>query len=149
MSEGNDRIERSIRIAADADRVWELVSEPGWWINDGRITVHRIEPDGDVVTVHDPVHGAFPIRTVRLDPPRYAAFRWLAADGAGRAVGDRSTLVEFWIEEHLQGGVLLRVVESGLAALDTTEEQRRRDLDDHTEGWEAELAAARTFLHGA
>lgn len=45
MSDGTDRIERSIWIAADADRVWQLVSEPGWWVNDGRITEHRVEPD--------------------------------------------------------------------------------------------------------
>ncbi|MGY2067051.1 hypothetical protein [Blastococcus sp. SYSU DS0619] len=144
-----DRIERAIHIAADADRVWQLVSEPGWWVNDGRVTEHRIEPDGDVATVHDPVHGAFPIRTVALDPPRYAAFRWLAAGGAGRAVEVQSTLIEFWVEEQPGGGVLLRVVESGLDGLDTTEEQRRRDLEEHTEGWELELAAARSFLDGA
>src|SRR4051812_29191477 len=98
MSEGTDRIERSIQIAADAARVWQLVSEPGWWINDGRITEHRIESDGDVATVHDPAHGAFPIRTLQLDPPRYAAFRWLAAGGTGRAVETQSTLIEFWVE---------------------------------------------------
>lgn len=149
MNEETDRIERSIHITADANRVWQLVSEPGWWINDGRITEHRIEPDGDVATVHDPVHGAFPIRTVQLDPPRYAAFRWLVADGAGRAVEDQSTLIEFWVEEQRGGGVLLRVVESGLDALDATEDQRRRELEDHTKGWELELAAARTFLDGA
>jgi len=146
MSDGTDRIERSIRIAADADRVWQLVSEPGWWVNDGRITVHRVEPDGDVATVHDPVHGAFPIRTVALDAPRYAAFRWLAAGGGARAVENQSTLIEFWVEEQPGGGVLLRVVESGLEALDTTEDQRRRDLEDHTEGWELELTAVRSFL---
>ncbi len=149
MNADTDRIERSIPIAADADRVWQLVSEPGWWINDGRITEHRIEHDGDVTTVHDPVHGAFPIRTVQLDPPRYAAFRWLAAGGRGRAVDDQSTLIEFWVEKQHEGGVLLRVVESGLDALGATEEQRRRDLEEHTEGWERELAAARIFLDGA
>jgi hypothetical protein len=149
MSERSDRIERAIPIAADAGRVWRLVSEPGWWINDGRITEHHIERDGDVATVHDPVHGAFPIRTVQLDPPRYAAFRWLATDGAGRTVEAQSTLIEFWVEEQREGGVLLRVVESGLDALDITEEQRRRDLADHTEGWELELAAARAFLEKA
>jgi hypothetical protein len=149
MSEGTDRIERSIEIAADSDRVWQLVSEPGWWINDGRITEHRIERDGELATVHDPVYGAFPIRTVRLDPPRYAAYRWLAVDGAGRAIEEQSTLVEFWIEDRLGSGVLLRVVESGLDALDVTEDQRRRNLKEHIEGWESELAAACSALDGA
>lgn len=149
MSEGTDRIERSIEIDADSGRVWRLVSEPGWWINDGRVTEHRIEHDGDLAIVHDPVYGAFPVRTVRLDPPHYAAYRWLTPDDAGRAVDERSTLVEFWIEDREGPGVLLRVVESGLDALDAAEDQRRRNLDEHTEGWEAELAAARLVLDGA
>ncbi|MDT0277418.1 SRPBCC domain-containing protein [Blastococcus goldschmidtiae] len=149
MNEGTDRIERSIRIDARADRVWHLVSQPGWWINDGRVTQHRIEVDGDVAIVHDPVHGAFPVRTVRLDPPRYAAFRWRAADGAHRSIDEESTLIEFWVEDSPQGGVLLRVVESGLQGLRTSEEQQRRDRADHLAGWEQELAAARAFLEGA
>jgi uncharacterized protein YndB with AHSA1/START domain len=149
MTEGTDRIERSVEIDAGADRVWQLVSEPGWWINDGRVTPHRIEVEGDVAVVHDPVHGVFPIRTVQLDPPRYAAFRWLAADGAARSMGEESTLIEFWVEDRPGGGVLLRVVESGLRELRRSAEQQRRDLADHTEGWEQELAAARSFLDGA
>lgn len=146
MHGNTDRIERSIQIDADADRVWQLVSEPGWWINDGGITEHRIERDGDIAVVHDPVHGAFPVRTLELDPPRYAAFRWLAAGGGDCAVDDQSTLIEFWVEKQDEGGVLLRVVESGLDALGAIEDQRRRDLEEHTEGWELELAAARTIL---
>ena len=27
-----DTIERSIAIAAPIERVWELVTEPGWWV---------------------------------------------------------------------------------------------------------------------
>lgn len=146
MSGNTDRIERSIEIDADPNRVWQLVSEPGWWINDGRITEHRVDHDGDLAIVHDPVHGAFPVRTVRLEPPRYAAYRWLTTDSAGRPDDQRSTLVEFWIEDRPGPGVLLRVVESGLHTLDATEDQRRRNLDEHTEGWETELAAARHAL---
>ena len=145
MGDATDRIERSIDIAADPHRVWELVSEPGWWINDGRIVEHRIEQDGNVSVVHDPVHGAFPIRTERLEPPHYAAFRWLALDEDGRAVDRQSSLVEFFVEER-PGGVQLRVVESGLDALDISEQQRRAMLEDNTAGWEEELAAARSSL---
>lgn len=139
-----DRIEREIAIDAPADRVWSLVSEPGWFINDKAITEHRIERDGDLSTIHDPVHGAFTFRTVELDEPRYAAFRWLA--DADDPQSD-STLVEFWITPA-DSGVLLKVVESGFASLPGTEAERRARFDGNNEGWTIELELARTHLGG-
>ncbi len=35
-----DRIERSIDIDASAEKVWSLIEQPGWWINE-----HEVEPD--------------------------------------------------------------------------------------------------------
>ena len=138
---GTVRIERSIAIAATPERVWQIVSEPGWWINGGTIRPHRIEDAGDGTSiVHDEEHGAFRIRTERLDPPRYAAFRWLGrADEKGAG-----TLTEFWVEDAGDGtdGVTLRVVESGLE--NVPESEREAYLRDNTQGWETELAAART-----
>ena len=133
-----DRIERSITIAATPERVWQIVSEPGWWINGGTIRPHRIEDAGDGTSiVHDEEHGAFHIRTERLDPPRYAAFRWLGrADEKGAG-----TLTEFWVEEAAEG-VTLRVIESGLENVPQSE--RSEYLRDNTQGWETELGAART-----
>src|SRR5699024_8713656 len=95
-----DRIEREIAINAPVERVWQLVSEPGWWINSGQITEHRIERDGDLAVVHDEAHGEWRIRTVRTDPPRYVSFRW-DLDASGESAG---LLVEFFIDER-PGGV--------------------------------------------
>ena len=146
-TETTDRIERTIEIDAPAERVWTLVSEPGWWINNGVIVEHKIEHLGDDLdVVHDPDHGQFPIRTERLDPPRYAAFRWMA-DREDRTGAGPSTLTEFWIEDRAGGeGVTLRVVESGFSTLDITAEERRKRVEENTEGWEQELAAAKTFV---
>ena len=141
-----DRIERQIDIDAQAEQVWDLVSEPGWYINDGTIVDHRIEQDGDVTVVHDPTHGAFRFRTVELERPRYAAFRWLS-DEPGLDGGEASTLVQFWLDER-PDGVTVRVVESGFASLGGTDEDRRRRLAGNTDGWEKELAAARSHLAG-
>ncbi|GAA1452401.1 SRPBCC domain-containing protein [Nocardiopsis tropica] len=140
MDEVSDRIERQVDIAAPARRVWELVSRPGWFINDGAVVDHVIEQDGDVSVVRDPVHGDFRIRTEKLDPPGYAAFRWLGGEEGG------STLVEFWIEELETGGVTLSVAESGFSSLGGTEAERRRRVEENTRGWEEELGAARSFL---
>lgn len=146
MTDVLDRIERQIEITAPASRVWALVSEPGWWINDSQIIGHRIERRGEVDIVHDPVHGEFAIQTVALDEPRYAAFRWLADP----AVPDTaSTLVEFWIEEAAAGTVTLRVVESGFASLPGTAEERRAQFDGNVEGWRIELGLAKQHLEKA
>lgn len=144
----SDRIERHTEIAASAQTVWELISEPGWFINDGTLVEHRLEDRGDGLTaVHDPVHGTFLIQTEALDPPRYAAFRWIGDEPNGHALQNApSTLVEFWIEEQADGQVVLRVLESGLDSLPGTEAERRRQVEESTQGWELELSLARAQL---
>ncbi|MCK8613477.1 SRPBCC domain-containing protein [Gordonia sp. C13] len=142
IDEDLDRIEREIDIEASAERVWQLVSEPGWYINDNAITEHRIDRDGDLSTVHDPVHGAFVFRTVELDEPRYAAFRWLAD---ATDPDSESTLVEFWITDS-GSGVTLRVVESGFASLSGSDAERRARFDGNVEGWKIELELACAHL---
>lgn len=138
MDTAQDTIERSIDIDAPVGRVWSIVSVPGWWINAGTIVAHRIEEREDGMSVvHDDGHGAFMIETERLDPPRYAAFRWHGREGED----DPPTRTEFWITDRPGGGVSLRVVESGLAAIDP--ERRDAYVKENVEGWELELAAAK------
>jgi uncharacterized protein YndB with AHSA1/START domain len=136
METSTDRIEREISIAASAERVWELIRRPGWWINEGTVEDHDVEEGSDVNVITHPVHGTFRIKTVALDAPRYAAFRWLGDDES--AAG---TLVEFWID-GAASGVTLRVSESGFDSLGVTEEERRKKYEGNTEGWLIELDAA-------
>lgn len=173
MDASTDRIERSILIRTDIAAAWELVSEPGWFINDGGITRHEVERDGDLARVTDPDHGTFLIRTVALEEPQRAAFRWLpvepdpetelatelaiepapetgpAPDPApepGQAQDEGSTLIEFRLEDCGDGSVRLTVTESGFESLPVPEETRRHTREDNTEGWIIELAVARQFL---
>jgi len=146
-TDSTDQVERQIDIDTNAGRVWALVSEPGWFINQGGVSEHRIEPVGDGVhVVHEPAFGAFTVRTITLDEPRYAAFRWEAGrSDAQESAG--STLIEFWIEDRPEAtGVTLRVRESGFASLTSDAEQRRATLDENTSGWVSELAAARSYV---
>ena len=137
-----DRIEQSVEIDASAERVYALVSEAGWFVNDDAIVEHRIDRDGDLHSVHDPVHGVFVFREVELRPYEFAAYRWLedASDPASP-----STLVEFTITPR-DGGVTLTVVESGFASLGGDALQRRERYDGNVEGWGQELALAQRLL---
>ena len=132
-------MDRQIDIDANAERVWELVSRPGWYINQGTVVSNPVvETDGDLTVLHHPVHGDWRFRTVSLDRPRYAAFRWLGED-------DKSTLVEFWITDRTDTGVTLRVVESGFAGLGDPDWLEQRE--ENVEGWKSELAAAAAYVH--
>ncbi|MEE4023912.1 SRPBCC domain-containing protein [Gordonia sp. PKS22-38] len=139
-----DRIEREITIDAPTERVWALVAEPGWYINDDRMVEHEVRRDGDVSYVTDPKYGTFAFRTVELDEPNYAAFRWHIDT---ENLESSSTLVEFWLTPT-ESGVLLKVAESGFASLDEPEADRRSRFDDHFVGWPQELEIARKHLTG-
>lgn len=145
-----DSIDRRISIAATAEKVFHLVSRPGWWINDGTISDNRIETEGDVSTVTHEKYGSFRIRTVEKRRPNYVSFRWLGGDRQNEGLEDvPGTLVEFWVDEAAGGGVTLRVLESGFAGLPISEEQRLKNIADNTKGWEEELAAARAHAESA
>ena len=135
-----DRVEREIDIEASAERVWALVARPGWYVNQGAVVSNPVlQTDGDLTVLRHPEYGDFRIRTVSLEPPRYAAFRWLGEGG-------ESTMVEFWITERDGAGVTLRVVESGFSGLGDDPAEWLRKREENVDGWEQELAAAAAYL---
>ncbi|MCT1432810.1 SRPBCC domain-containing protein [Dietzia maris] len=136
-----DEIVRSIRIDAQAQTVWGIVSEPGWFINDGEWTEHEITTEGDVSRVVDPVHGEFSIRTVELDPPRRAVFRWLGGQ-VGSVDEFPSNTIEFTVEPQ-GSGVVLTVRETGFAGLSSDAVVRRQRFEENSAGWATELDLAR------
>ncbi|WP_197275088.1 SRPBCC domain-containing protein [Luteipulveratus halotolerans] len=146
-----DTIERQIRIEAPRERVWALVSEPGWWINEGTIRPHHIEQREGFVVVTDEKWGDFRIEVVESEPQSRVAFRWLVSDQEGGDHADVSapemipTLVEFTLTAE-GDSTLVRVVESGFAAAPVTAEARQRAYHDNAEGWETELAAAKSHV---
>ena len=140
-----DRIDRQIDIDAPAERVWDLVSRPGWYINLGSIVSNPvIRREGEVDVVSHQQHGDFRFHTVSLEPPRYVAFRWIGEPN--ELSSQPSTLVQFWIEDRPGGGVTLKVAESGFSSLgrDTAEWLQQREGNDA--GWRDELQAARRYL---
>lgn len=137
-----DFIERSIDIDVTQAAAWDLIREPGWFINGGRIGVHEIETRGNISVIRDAIYGHFEFETVTLEEPRYAVFRSLG----GREWDDPvpNTLIEFWIEPVHAGGVRLRVRESGYAGFDQAEHAHK--ISASAQGWQVELEAAKRHL---
>ncbi|MEU0797881.1 SRPBCC domain-containing protein [Amycolatopsis sp. NPDC005961] len=133
-------IEREILIAAPPGKVWPLVAEPGFWATDDETVRGTLAEEGQPLVVRHSEHGEFPLRVEKVDPPRYLAYRWVSAFPGEELREDNSTLVEFTLTPD-GDGTRLRVVESGFAALPTSDENRANVVKDHTAGWEQCLPA--------
>jgi uncharacterized protein YndB with AHSA1/START domain len=134
----DDRIEQQITINASLDRVWQLVSEPGWWVPS--TVVGRIDHTPGHQVVRDSAKwGRFPIEVVRVEPKTYAAFRW-ASQAPGAELGDsNTTLVEFTVVPA-GDAVTVTVTESGFTRLDASESTREDAWKANTDGWPQVLA---------
>ena len=125
-----DRIERDTLIAASQDRVWSLVTEPGFWVAPTGVTAAV----GQTTVAHDEKYGDFPVRVETIDPKSYVAYRWASAYRGEELREGITTLIEFTLTPEAEG-TRLRVVETGFAALDGDDDTRRGALKDNTEGW--------------
>ena len=130
-----DRIERETVIEAPIERVFALVSEPGWWaVHDPSEVAGTAAVAGETVIAPNSNYGDFPVRVERVEPPTYIAYRWASAFPGQDLRDDNSTLIEFTLADEA-GKTRLRVVESGFGALAGADELRRKALADNTEGW--------------
>jgi uncharacterized protein YndB with AHSA1/START domain len=139
-----DRIERETLIEAPIERVWALVTQPGWWaaqeMSDVAGTVARA---GETVVAPNSTHGDFPVHVERVDPPTYVAYRWASAFPGQELRDDNSTLIEFTLADE-GGKTRLRVVESGFGGLAGTGELRRQAFTDNTNGWAEMIEVLKT-----
>src|SRR4051794_38099419 len=139
-----DRIDRSIEIAAPAERVWDLVTRPGWWINEGSVDPEPdIRSEGDTTVLTHPAYGEFRLVTVESRPTTYVAYQWLDPGVT------TPTLVEFRIEPRPGGGVTLSVTESGFSLLGKPREEWLAHRAGNDDGWRDELTAAKSFVERA
>jgi uncharacterized protein YndB with AHSA1/START domain len=150
-----DSIRRQIDIAASAEKVWSLITRPGWYVNDGTVLddsdtrVETADDGTEIAVVTHPTMGEFRFLTVELDEPRYAAFRWLGTpyrDVDGAPLDEAGTLVEFRIEPRVEGGVTLEVLESGFSTLSEDPAVWLKEREGNDNGWAQELEAAKTYV---
>jgi uncharacterized protein YndB with AHSA1/START domain len=137
-----DLIVRDVTINARLDRVWDLVTQPGWWVpSDSEGPADRTP--GHQTVRESEKYGRFPVEVVRLDPRTYAAFRWASQFPGEDLTPARTTLVEFAVAE-VADGVRVTVTESGFAAVDASDEVKEQGLRSNTEGWQMEMGSLKT-----
>jgi uncharacterized protein YndB with AHSA1/START domain len=135
----DNRIEQEITIRAGLDRVWDLVTRPGWWVP----ADNEIPPDrtlGSLTVRESQKFGRFVVEVVRLEPRTYAAFRWASEFPGEEPVPGKSTLVEFFIKP-MGDEIGVTVVESGFSSLDLPAARREQAWRGNTGGWQEELAS--------
>jgi uncharacterized protein YndB with AHSA1/START domain len=133
----DDRVERTVQIAATAERVWEILTTPehiGHWFGSGKPATVDLRAGG--LMVIDPGPGErYLAHIVTVDPPHYFAYRWASAFPDVLADETNSTLVEFHLTAE-EATTRLTVCESGFAAL--TIPPGREDFashKSHSQGW--------------
>jgi uncharacterized protein YndB with AHSA1/START domain len=132
------RIERTVEIAAPIDRVWKLMTDaselPRWWFSMESAEVDPVPGGAIRLNWNKDEHGESAGRVVEVREPHYFAWYW-AANNEGRppTPGDQ-TLVEFRLEEL---GEITRVTvnESGFETLDAPPDERMTSLEGNTKGW--------------
>lgn len=141
-----DRIEQEVSIDAPLSRVWELVTEPGWWVPTDTADPPDRTPGSRTVR-HTDKWGRFVVDVVQIEPQTYAAFRWAPQEESEEFAAGKATLVEFYIQP-VGDAVSVTVVETGFARLDVHEEGRAAAFREHTEGWQEQLDALRVRAEG-
>lgn len=135
-----DRIEQRVTIRASLDRVWGLVSRPGWWLPGSR--PEPANGPGRAVVGWAGERQPWTVDVVRLEPQGYVSFRWASAFGGVVPVPGNSTLVEFYLRPAGEE-VGVTIVESGFASLDLPEALREDQWKGNSGGWQYELAGLR------
>jgi uncharacterized protein YndB with AHSA1/START domain len=74
------------------------------------------------------------VRVEKLEPKSYVSYRWASAFSGEALREGITTLVEFTLTPE-DGGTRLRVVESGFAALEASDDTRRGAWKENTDGW--------------
>lgn len=143
MNSSTDRIEREIVLKAPRAKVWRALSnaeEFGNWFGaalEGQTFAAGKRVKGPI-TYPGYEHLTFDVTVERVEPERLLTFRWHPAPVETSVDYSRepSTLVVFELKE-VEGGTLLRVVESGFDALPPA--RRAEAFRMNSGGWDIQM----------
>lgn len=138
----NDRIEKSIEIAAPVSRVWKALTDYREFSTWFRVKLEAPFQAGKLaagnITYPGYEHLRFDATVQKIEPERYFSFTWhpYPMDPKVDYSVETPTLVEFTLEKTAKG-TLLRVVESGF---DKIPASRRAEAYRMNEGgWEGQM----------
>ncbi len=135
-----DRIEQRVAVRATQDKVWQLITQPGWWLPGSRAEPTRAP--GRFLVGYAGDARPYLIDIVRVEPQGYASFRWAGAFGGAEPAPGNATLVEFYLRP-VGDEVGVTVVESGFASLDLPDALREDQRKASQGGWQYDLARLR------
>ena len=137
-------VTRTVRIDAPRSTVWAAITTPAlmsrWFDVDARFD--RVEIGATGVFCTDS-YGDIPVRIDELQPETAFGYRWGTPGEPLR--DDNSTVARFTLADEGDGTVV-SVVETGFGLLSGTDDERRRVVDEHREGWDTELDGLVAFL---
>ena len=142
-----DSIEREVLIAASPERVWEVITVPAHinqWLWDFAEVDLRVGGAMNLAGTYKGKPYSYEATIEDVDPPHVFAFRW----AEGGWVDGGSTRVEISLTAE-DGGTRLRLVESGFASLDISDERRSELFGDISGGWKSELGELVVYVESA
>jgi uncharacterized protein YndB with AHSA1/START domain len=143
MESSTDRIEREILLKAPRSRVWRALSnaeEFGDWFGvalKGKTFAAGARVQGQI-TYPGYERVVFDVLIIKVEPERFLSFRWhpYAVDPSVDYSKEPTTLVEFELKE-VEGGTLLRVVESGFDNIPPS--RRLEAFRMNSGGWDEQM----------
>jgi uncharacterized protein YndB with AHSA1/START domain len=144
-----DRIEKKILVRAPRSRVWRAVTDSkefGAWFQ--AVFTDPFRPNAKAlgrITYPGKEHLTMEIEIEKMEPERLFSFRWhpYAVDPNVDYSKEPTTLVEFTLEE-VEGGTLLRVVESGFDRIPLG--RRAEALKRNEGGWAQQMANIESYI---
>jgi len=143
MNASTDRIEKQILLKAPRSRVWQALADAesfGEWFG-VRFEGQRFVPGQTTqgrITYPGYEHLLMQVDVQRVEPERLLSFHWhpYAVDPEVDYSQEAPTLVEFTLEE-VDGGTLLRVVESGFDRVPAS--RRDEAFRMNSGGWDEQM----------
>ena len=150
MNASTDRIERQVILKASRSRVWRALSnatEFGSWFGVAFKDVvfasgKRVRGQ---VTYPGYEHVVFEIEIERMEPERLLSWRWPpAAIEAGVDYSQEPTTLVVFELEDVEGGTLLRIVESGFDGIPLS--RRQEAFRMNSGGWDGQVENIRKHV---
>ena len=143
--QNTDSVEADVLIDTTIENAWALVSEPGWWINDGPLGDHDVEHGDDgLYHVTDPEAGTWLVEKRDEDRMDVVRFRWYPV-ASDECPEETLTTIEVSLSEE-KGKIALHVEESGIAALSDDEDEAYQLWEDEAGLWDQAVGSAKDYL---